>query len=290
MTVIKKDMKNGYFLAVALFLFGCIYTVSAKNKCDLRIASYNLRMNTPHDGDNAWPNRSQTVAKLIRFHDFDIVGTQEGFKEMLDDILVGGGYAYVGKGRDNGEEAGEHSAILYKTDRFELKECGDFWYSETPDIPGKGWDAICCNRICSWAKLKDKKSGQVFYVFNSHFDHQGITARRESSKLLLRKIKEIAGKSPVFCTGDFNAYPESEPIQIILKDGLLKDSRSLSEKTPYGPEGTFQSFKLDAPMKKRIDYIFLTKGIRVLKYGVLTDVLYGRFPSDHCPVMIDVVF
>lgn len=115
------------------------------------------------DGVNAWPNRKEMVKGLIRFHDFDIFGTQEGFKHMLDGIAELDGYAYIGAGRDDGEDAGEHSAIFYKTSRFDLLDKGNFWFSETPDVPGKGWDATCCNRICSWGKFRDKESGKVFY-------------------------------------------------------------------------------------------------------------------------------
>ncbi len=261
-----------------------------KSKIKVNVATFNLRMDTPLDGENAWPNRKERVKNLIRFYDFDIFGTQEGFKHMLDGIAELDGYTYVGVGRDDGKEDGEHSAIFYKTGRFEILDKGDFWYSETPDVPGKGWDATCCNRICSWAKFREKKSGREFFFFNSHYDHQGKIARRESSKLLLTKIKSIAGNALVFVTGDFNAVPSDEPIQIILADGLLKDSKALSKQPPYGTEGTVNGFKLDAPMKNRIDYIFVTDGIHVNKYGVLNEMQYGHLPSDHFPVMIEAEF
>lgn len=124
---------------------------------------------------NAWPNRKEMVKGLIRFHDFDIfVWTQEGFKHMLDGIAELDGYAlYRCRAFTTVEDAGEHSAIFYKTSRFDLLDKGNFWFSETPDVPGKGWDATCCNRICSWGKFRDKESGKVFYFFNSHYDHQG---------------------------------------------------------------------------------------------------------------------
>ncbi len=261
-----------------------------KKTCTLNVATFNLRMDTPNDGENAWPNRKERVKGLIRFHDFDICGTQEGFKHQLDDILELGNYAYVGVGRDDGKNAGEHSAIFFKKDRFEVLGKGNFWYSETPNVPSKGWDATCCNRICSWAKFKDKKSEGEFFVFNSHFDHQGRLARKNSSLLLLKKIKEIAGDMPVFCTGDFNAVPEDEPIQIIYNDGKLMDSYQITQQPAYGTIGTFNSFNFYSPMKDRIDYIWVTEDITVNKYGVLNEQQYGRFPSDHFPVMINAVF
>ncbi|MDR1747197.1 MAG: endonuclease/exonuclease/phosphatase family protein [Tannerella sp.] len=283
-------MKGNLLCLIALFSGACGFHGNAQEKATLRVATYNLRLDTESDGENAWPNRQETVNGLVRFHDFDIFGTQEGFKHQLDALVQAGDYAYIGGGRDDGKDAGEHSAILYKKDRFEVLEHGNFWYSETPDVPGKGWDATCCNRICSWGKFHDKPSGKVFYFFNSHFDHQGKVARRESSKLLLSRIKSIAAGFPVFVTGDFNARPDDEPIQIIVTDGFLKDSYVLTETKPYGTTGTFQGFRPDAQPRNRIDYIFVTDGIRILKYGVLTDRPYGRYPSDHYPVMVVASF
>ena len=114
----------------------------------------------------------------VRYHDFDIFGTQEGFLEQLTDLLEMNEYEYTGHGRDDGKDAGEHSAIFYKKDRFKLLDSGDFWLSETPDKPGLGWDVTCCNRICSWAKFRDLGTSKEFFFFSVHFDHQGIIARK----------------------------------------------------------------------------------------------------------------
>lgn len=264
--------------------------IFAQNTCKMNVATFNLRLDTPSDSLNSWSHRKEMVKSLIRFHDFDIFGTQEGFKHQLDGILELGNYAYTGAGRDDGKDAGEHSAVFYKVNRFELLDSGNFWYSETPAVPSKGWDATCCNRICSWGKFREKKSGREFYFFNSHFDHQGKVARHNSSLLLLAKIKEIAGNLPVFCTGDFNATPNDDPIQVIYKDGKLRDSYQITKEPPYGTLGTFNNFDLHSPCSERIDYIWVTDGIVVRKYGVLNEQQYGRFPSDHFPVMVKVSF
>lgn len=288
-------MKKMYiFLISALMLIGNFKAMAennSENKTQMNVATFNLRQDNPNDGDDAWPHRIQKVQGLIMYHDFDIFGTQEGFKHQLDNILELKGYAYIGHGRDDGEEAGEHSAIFYKKDRFEVLDKGDFWFSETPNTPGKGWDATCCNRICSWGKFKDKENGKVFYFFNVHYDHQGKVARRESSHLLLKKIKEIATSgTTIFVTGDFNAVPTDEPIKIIAADGLLSDSHEICKTPRYGTEGTTNSFKLEASMKNRIDYIWVTKDVTVEKYAVLNDMQYGHFPSDHFPVVVKVEF
>jgi Metal-dependent hydrolase len=280
-------MKKILIFVVSCFIF-CAN--GQQNVANMRIGTYNLRMDTPNDKEDAWPNRKEMVKSLVLFHEFDIFGTQEGYKHQLDGILEIDKFAYIGRGRDDGKDAGEHSAIVYDKTRFTVLDKGDFWYAENPEIPGKGWDATCCNRICSWAKFKDKVSGKEFYFFNSHYDHQGRVARLESSKLLLERMKKIVGDATFFCTGDFNATPESEPIQVIYNDGMLIDSKLVSQKPPYGTVGTYNSFKLDSPMKDRIDYIFVSKDIKVEKYGVLNDSQYGRLPSDHFPVMIVASF
>jgi endonuclease/exonuclease/phosphatase family metal-dependent hydrolase len=279
-------MKKIVLLMAVVFAANCLYG----QQLELNVATYNLRMDTPRDGENSWAHRKEMVKGLIRFHDFDVFGTQEGFIHQIKDLLETGAYDYVGAGRDDGKDGGEHSAIFYKKDRFTVLDKGNYWLSETPDVPGKGWDATCCNRICSWAKFREKATGKEFYFFNVHYDHEGKEARRQSSHLMLARIKAIAGDAPVFCTGDFNATPDDEPIRLIYADGLFTDSYELTGQPPYGPVGTYQAFQLDSPLEERIDYIFVTKGIRVNKYGVLTDIDHGRFPSDHCPVMVTVSF
>ena len=260
--------------------------VMAREPLEFNVATYNLRLNTPEDGVNAWPQRKDAVTELIRYHQIDLLGTQEGYAEQLEDLTAQTGFAYVGVGRDDGRRAGEHSAILYRTERFSVLAHGDFWLSPTPEVAGKGWDAKRCNRISSWANLRERRSGREFYAFAVHFDHEGVIARRESAHLMLRKIKEIAGANPVLCLGDFNATPDSEPIGIMAAG--LRDARQESLTAPYGPVGTFNDFNIDAPLKDRIDYIFLGPRLRVLRYAVLTDSYEGRFPSDHLPVVVRV--
>ncbi len=273
-----------------IFLFcGLLMTTTAysQKNTPITVATYNLRYNTANDGVNAWPNRKEMVKGLISFHEFDILGTQEGLRMQLDDIAELPNFAFLGAGRDDGKQAGEHSAIFYRKDRFKVLKSGDFWLSETPDVPGKGWDAKCCNRICSWAKFKDLKTKKDFYFFSVHFDHQGVEARRQSGILMVKKIKEIATDAPVICVGDLNSLPDTEQVKEIQT--LLNDSQKVSATPPYGPEGTFNAFKFDAPMQNRIDYIFTDKRISVLKYGVLTDAKEQRYPSDHQPVVIKAV-
>lgn len=254
----------------------------------VRVASYNLRMDTERDGIHAWAFREQAVIALLRFHDLEIIGTQEGFLHQVEALTRSGVYEAFGAGRDDGKQAGEHAAILYKTDRFQLLDGGNFWLSETPDVPSLGWDATCCHRVTTWVQLKELNTGNVLFVFNTHFDHQGVEARKESSKLLLQKIQQIAGNQPVICMGDFNSTPETTQIQELA--AVLQDAYEVSVEPPYGPIGTFNGFKWEAEMNNRIDYVFLSSHFTVLRYATLSDSKDQKFPSDHLPVVADVTW
>lgn len=264
-------------------LFSMIYAVKAQN---LTIGTFNVRLETKRDTGNLWKQRAPLVSDLIRFYDFDILGTQEGYANQLKDIKTALPYYSVyGKGRNDGKTAGEHTAIFYKTDKFELLNQGDFWLSETPEKPSIGWDGKCCNRITSWIYLKDKKSKKSFYVFNTHFDHEGQIARRESSKFILKKITEIAGKKPTILMGDFNGNQNSEPYKILAESAQLKDTYQLAE-FPYANNNSFNGFGKTLKGLNIIDHVFVTSHFSVKKWGILSDSFQGKFPSDHFPVLV----
>lgn len=262
----------------------------AEDKEVLKIATFNLRMDTPSDGENAWLHRKDMVNDLIRFYGFDLFGTQEGFTHQLNDILRLSDYRFIGVGRDDGKDAGEHCAIFYRSDRFKVLDQGDFWLSEHPEKPSRGWDGTCCNRICTWGKFEDLKNHKQFYFFNVHYEYEGDVARRESSNLMISRITSIAGNQPVFLTGDFNAFPTEEPIRILNDSGFLNDSYKITKEAPFGPVCTYHGYDSTVKTEERLDYIWVTDSIQIDKYGVLTNTLYGHTPSDHFPVMVVAEF
>lgn len=286
-------MKNAFerfLLSIALLALIGTDELSARGDCPLRVGSYNIRMNTPVDGNNMWNFRKERVKNLILFHGYDIVGVQEALPLQMDDLRQMPEFASVGIGRD-GENGGEFSAIFYRTDRIQVLDSGTFWLSQTPEVMSKGWDAQL-HRICTWAKMKDRKTKKVFYFFNTHLDHIGPTARRESAALLLERIGQTAGtKYPVFCTGDFNSQPDAEPIRI-MRSGLL-DAKTISEMPPYSPGWSYTGFDVRIPerlmQRREIDYVFVNNRVRILKYGVLTDSDGKYFPSDHFPVLVEAI-
>lgn len=260
----------------------------------IRVISYNIRYDNPDDGINRWDNRKERVAGLIQFYHPDLLGIQEGLPHQvayLEEQLSG--YARVGIGRNGPDEGGEYSAVFYDTTRFEPLDTGTFWLSTEPSRPEAGWDAAL-PRIVTWIGLMEQTSGEVLYLFNTHFDHRGVRARQESAKLILRKIDEIAGKHRVILTGDFNATPDSEPYRT-LTSGDLKDGFYATHQPHTGPLVTFPN--LETPfylpdstgMGKRIDYIFTNSGFTVARHAISGSYRDGRFPSDHLPVVADLL-
>ncbi len=258
------------------------------NPSSMNIICYNIRMNTTSDGVNAWPLRKEKVTGLLRFHKADIFGVQEALPEQVRDLVDAfPEFDQLGVGRDDGISEGEHMSIFYRKSRYEKSDGGTFWLNEATGKPGFGWDAVC-DRTCTWLKLKDKNTGKLFYIFNTHFDHRGVTAREESARLIVRFMKEInRDHLPFILTGDFNAAKESAPIRILMN--TLIDSRNISETPPYGPEGTSGGFEVKEKTRT-IDYIFVNEQVRILRHGHLSES-YGLFyPSDHLPVLAEVEF
>jgi endonuclease/exonuclease/phosphatase family metal-dependent hydrolase len=282
----KSNMKK---LSVLLSLIAVSFSLPAQ---ELTIMTFNIRYNTPSDGLDAWPYRKDKVASQIIFHNVQLLGVQEALHGQIMDLKERlPKFKYVGVGRDDGREQGEYSAIFYDTTRLELLQSQTFWLSETPTAPGsKSWDAAI-TRIVTWAKFSDKTTKKIFFAFNTHFDHMGKMARRESAKIILNKVKEIASGSPALMTGDFNAEPADEPIQIIMDKNNplhLVDSKGISQTPHYGPTGTFNGFKAKERNDQPIDYIFIKGEWKVLKHATISQSWEGRFASDHFAVLSTV--
>jgi endonuclease/exonuclease/phosphatase family metal-dependent hydrolase len=268
-----------FLLTTALF---------AKGQTEIKVMSYNIRLDLKSDGENWWEKRKEKVAGLVNYYEADFVGLQEVVHNQLlylKDSLRG--YSFIGVGRDDGKEAGEYSCIFYKKDKYTVIEQSTFWLSPTPDVPSKGWDAAL-NRVCTYGLFRNNKTKKLVWVFNTHFDHIGKLARLESAKLIINKINDLNRKNyPVIVTGDFNSKPDAEPSQYMIAN--MQNSRNIS-KLVYGNADTWNAFKFTEKPGGCIDYIFVSKDdrITVSKFATITDSYDMKYPSDHFPVLATI--
>lgn len=288
-----KKIIRVFILSLLLVTIGCSSKKSFSNRSnkaavEIKVASYNIR-NASDKDVNAWVNRKKPVTDLILRHDFDIVGVQEPYDIQIpdfDNLLKD----YSGVKAPYARRS--FLAIYYKKELFEELESGMFWLSETPDEPSEGWDSDE-KRICHWAKFKHKETAKEFYFFNTHFYWRYQTARKNSGPLVAERIKQIAGSAPVIFVGDLNSQPETSQIESLKV--LLDDAFDVTLTPRKGPENTnLGGGNFQGEPRNRIDYIFVSKGIKVLDYVSYEDVYVDehddyRYPSDHLPISSNII-
>ena len=276
-----------------LFLLLAIVTMAScsEEKVNVRWATFNMRLDTPADSLNNWKYRKERVAQYIQDMKLDVVGTQEVLQNQFNDLKsLLPDFEGVGVARDDGKETGEYSAVFYRKSVFDALDSGTFWLAENPDSVGMmGWDAVCV-RVATWAKLHHKATGKIVMAVNTHFDHVGKVARRESALLIIRKIKEIVGDRPAVLTGDFNVTDQNEAYNtIVSNEFVLLDAHKVAEKTS-GASYTFHGFdKVDMEKRSKIDFVFVTPQIKVLHSEVTPEVKEALL-SDHNPQWTELEF
>ncbi len=251
--------------------------------------SFNIRYDNPNDGLNRWDIRKIDLTNLVKRYNPAFLGIQEGLinqVRFIDSALTN--YIMTGVGREDGFDKGEFAAIYFDSSKFVIEGGNTFWLSEKSDTVSVGWDAAL-ERICTYGIFKMKAGGKKIYVFNTHFDHIGTEARKNSAKLILKKIGEIVPPNqPIILMGDFNSTPGEDAVKIIqtkLDDGVLA-----AKKKSLDPSGTFNGFDNKSGLNERIDFIFV-KNISVYSYQHINDKRKDSgFISDHIPVFIEAGF
>ena len=276
--------------ALACVTLVAVRAAEAPAPGSLRVMTFNVRNSASDDGDDSWPKRADLLFHTVQSFHPDLVGFQEVMADQRDALIARlPEYEFSGVARGDGKRKGEWSLVGFRKDLFTLVDQGDFWLSEQPAVPGsKSWDAAF-PRICSWVRLRETATGRELVYANTHFDHRGEVARRESAKLLSRELSRIATGVPAILTGDFNAT-EDDPAYAILAGspapGAIKwlDAYRTVHPTRSPDERTFHAFK-GGTTGSRIDYIFHTAHFTAVAAAIDRSASAdGRFPSDHYPI------
>ncbi len=251
----------------------------------MRIMSFNIRCADVH-GD-PWENRVGIVAQTILESGSDTVGVQEAHPEWMAalDKALGDKYAYIGHARD-GENKGEYSAIFYLKDKFNVVESDTFWLSETPDSVSFGWDADY-RRVCTWGIFEDKVTGKRFIHFNTHFDHIGVIARRNSVEMIIERAKAFTDLPAVF-TADMNVEEGTENYNQFVNSGFFRDAKKVAPDTMH--YCTYHDTEPENHAHSIIDYVMINDKFNAFTYKVMTEGIDGRYVSDHFPIYADIEF
>jgi endonuclease/exonuclease/phosphatase family metal-dependent hydrolase len=257
---------------------------------ELRVMSFNLRFASATP-PNSWPERRPVMRELLRHERPELLGTQEGLYQQLQDIEADlpDHYDSIGEGRDGGS-AGEAMQIFYDTRRLEPLELDHYWLSDTPDVVGsKTWGG-CCPRMVTWIRFLDRVSGEQFYAVNTHFEAFDAVAREKSAQLLLQRAEQDFDPAlPVIVTGDFNepARAGRTVYDLLVTDGPFVDTwETATERSAL--VGTFHGYRPLTPDGDRIDWILTTPDVTASRAEIITFEKHGQYPSDHLPVQADV--
>lgn len=256
----------------------------------LRLLSYNIRYDNAED-EYPWESRRDHLVSILRFHRPDIIGLQEALPVQVADIdSFLPGYEWVGTSRDAGNE-GELTPLFFRTERFSLEWSRTRWLSEEPDVPGsRGWDADTPRTVVA-ALLTDRTSNRRLRVYNTHFDNHGKVALKRSVELIREWAVADASEAgePCVILGDLNTTEGSEEYSRLTS--MFSDAVHAAIEPRFGPDYTYvgPGFRVAEKPGTRYDYILTDTGVRVLRSATLTDSLHGRYPSDHLPIMSDVV-
>lgn len=303
--MLRSSLQTAITLTTLLLLI-----MKAHAALPIRILTHNIRYAaTPTAaGEKPWSVRKQLILNELHYNTLynaeSFICLQEVLHQQLLDIMDGLNkdqeeWAYIGVGRDDGKQAGEHSPIIYRKGVWELEKWKTVWLNEDGAVGKKGWDAGSI-RIVTIGHFQHVQSKKTLVGLCTHFDNVGTVSRRESAKIILQIIGNLTSTAnstavaslPVFVAGDLNSEPDGEAYQILNSDeSSLRDAKELAQWT-YGNQFTFTGF--DDVDLSIIDFVFLgpREGTTwtVEGYSVLANRFDGGvYNSDHRAVVVDAV-
>ncbi len=271
---------------------------------ELRLMTFNVRYESPNDLDaRAWRNRIPGVVRMIRRLEPDCIGVQEAEHGQVADLWASlPDYEFFGVGRDDGSRAGEYAGIFYRKDRFrqDPADCGTFWLSDTPEVPGSRSWGNEIPRTAAWVRLIDLATGRGFYLYNTHWDHRNQASRERASLLMAARIdSRKRADEPVAAIGDFNSN-ETNPGLIYLTG---RRSRVAGEERVWanGLLDTYQALRSGEADRRtlhlwsgsregalKVDHIMVSRGAEIVEAAIVSEE--KPVVSDHFPVVARIRF
>lgn len=243
------------------------------------VMTYNIRNGHPDPG-HEWADRAPLVADVVRRALPDVWGAQEVLRHQRDDLeQMLPEYAVFGQGRGGGD-VDEFVPVLWRRDRFDAVDAGQFWLSDTPDVVASDtWHSLCV-RCTTWVRLQPRGGGAEFVFATTHLDHEenahGDDVRARSARLIAGRMRGLSG--PVILTGDFNTVRGSAAWTTFMDAGF-RDAGGGADAP------TFHDYRR-AEHPVAIDWILTANGAAATACRVECGGEAAR-ASDHYPVVAE---
>jgi endonuclease/exonuclease/phosphatase family metal-dependent hydrolase len=251
---------------------------------EFRVVSANIRFANPADGEHDWVNRKDFMASLVNDFKTDLLGTQEGRQPQLEEMAELLPNMQLIQGHRDWIEERMYPCIFVNPETIYVKNSGDIWLSETPNLAGSFSFDSAFPRLCTWIQGAFKKSGKDFFFVNVHLDHILGTTREQQIRVLIDETKKINIENrPMILAGDFNESPEDGVRKIINaeQENLNDPWQSLKKDEDI----SFHKFQGELEGASRIDWILVDNRITVKSIDLNKSHNEGVYPSDHFPVM-----
>ncbi len=280
-------------MCVSLFL-ATIPSATAAGTASFSLMSYNVKnSNTNFNG----------IKSMLQTQRPAILGLQEVTNLTWSSIssrVTSLGYTAVRgeyRGTSSILEGNECNPIFFMTDLFKLHNSGTFWLSDTPNTKSKYSDSSYY-RICTWAVLEAKSTGDLIIVFNTHLD-LNATARFKQVKVLLNQINAIERNAPsakdnLIVMGDMNFATANSMFRYVTGRGThsgesntitgtrFNSTRAIATTVTNNSFGNYYTNPASNPTSD-IDHIFVTTAGVACSKHIVTSNAAG---SDHLPVRV----
>ena len=273
----------------------------------IRVLTYNVLCRLCTEGEaehykagyERWYERLPHLTSKIKEYQPDLLGLQEvggwqDINELNPDPSV-----YAPVTHEVGPWAYGDAVLLYRKDRFEALDSGQFWYGPTPDVPfAFEWRKLAVPRYLNWVHLRQRDNGFEFLYMNTHFDNAGVN-KEPTALLVYKTFSPHARRLPIIFTGDFNTNRTENPRYHHIQAGegadiVFMDAMDMATPEQVPPLGNFDG-RDDRPasLDTVIDHIFLAgPGKNEVQRWVVDSSRYGdgqtKSQSDH-PAVFAVV-